>query len=96
MGLPLDADGGDSVLRVNHLGPYLLTRLLLPALAPHARVVFVASRAHQQALRLRVAGGRVQGTPPHWRAPAAARGAPARVACSLAAHHNERCIPLQR
>jgi NAD(P)-dependent dehydrogenase (short-subunit alcohol dehydrogenase family) len=96
MGLPLEADGGDAVLRVNHLGPYLLTRLLLPALAPHARVVFVASRAHQQALRLRVAGGRVQGTPPHWRAPAAARAAPAGRACSLAAHHTVRCTPLQR
>ena len=52
-------------MRVNHYGGFLLTRLLLPAMAPHARVVFVASRAHMQG-SLRVEDKRVQGTPPHW------------------------------
>lgn len=35
-------------LQTNHLGPYLLTRLLMPELRrrPGSRVVFVASRAH--------------------------------------------------
>ena len=65
MGLPLDCTGEDPHMRVNHYGPFLLARLLLPAMAPHARVVFVASRAHMQG-SLRVQDGRVQGTPPHW------------------------------
>lgn len=65
MGLPLTANREDRHLLVNHYGPYLLTRLLLPALAPGARVVFVASRAHEQG-RLTVRSGRVEGTPPHW------------------------------
>ena len=65
MGLPLTASREDPHLRVNHYGPYLLTRLLLPALAPGARVIFVASRAHEQG-RLAVRNGRVHGTPLHW------------------------------
>ena len=65
MGLPLMANREDPHMRVNHYGPYLLTRLLLPALAPGARIVFVASRAHEQG-RLAVRNGRVHGTPPHW------------------------------
>jgi len=38
-------------LQTNHLGPYLLTRLLMPELRarPGSRVVFVASRAHYAA-----------------------------------------------
>jgi tetratricopeptide (TPR) repeat protein len=37
-------DGRDTHLVANHLGPYLLTRLMLPAMAPGGRVVNVASR----------------------------------------------------
>lgn len=42
-------EGIDTMLAVNHLGPFLLTQLLLPALhaAPSARVVNVASEAHK-------------------------------------------------
>ncbi|KAI8470175.1 MAG: hypothetical protein J3K34DRAFT_458972 [Monoraphidium minutum] len=39
-------DGTDRHLWANHLGPYLLTRLLLPSLGGGGRVVTVASRAH--------------------------------------------------
>lgn len=43
--------GVESTFAVNHLAPYLLTRLLLPTLARHvdARVVIVASEAHRDA-----------------------------------------------
>ena len=37
-------DGRDSHLVANHLGPYLLTRLMLPAMERGGRVVNVASR----------------------------------------------------
>lgn len=42
------ADGFDMMVQVNHLAPYLLTRLLLPRLVASApaRIVVVASRAH--------------------------------------------------
>ncbi len=42
-------EGVDTMLAVNHLGPFLLTDLLLPKLkaAPSARVVNVASDAHK-------------------------------------------------
>lgn len=46
MGPPNYPDGRDRHLWANHLGPYLLTRLLLPSLADGGRVVNVASRAH--------------------------------------------------
>jgi len=44
----LSEDGLEMQLAVNHLAPYLLTRLLLPRLeaAGRARIVTVASRAH--------------------------------------------------
>lgn len=38
-------DGRDRHLWVNHLGPYLLTRLLVPAMGEGSRIVNVASRA---------------------------------------------------
>jgi len=40
-------DGLEWTFAVNHLAPFLLTRLLLPALAPSARVVVVTSDAHR-------------------------------------------------
>ncbi|GLC42951.1 hypothetical protein PLESTB_000288500 [Pleodorina starrii] len=46
MGVPPAADGSDRHLTVNHLGPYLLTRLLLPNMTHGSRIVNVASRAH--------------------------------------------------
>ena len=48
MGLPPGPDGSCSHWRPNHLGPYLLTRLLLPLMAPGGRVVTVASEAHHR------------------------------------------------
>lgn len=46
------ADGFEITFGTNHLGPYLFTRLLQPALerAPAARVVNVASTGHYRAL----------------------------------------------
>ena len=43
-------DGFETTIGVNHLGPFLLTHLLAPALvaAPAGRVVTVASLAHRQ------------------------------------------------
>ncbi len=42
-------EGIDSMLAINHLGPFLLTNLLLPTLeaAPAARIVNLASDAHK-------------------------------------------------
>jgi NAD(P)-dependent dehydrogenase (short-subunit alcohol dehydrogenase family) len=50
----LTADGFELTFGVNHLGPFLLTRLLEPALraARRARVVNVASNAHRGATRI--------------------------------------------
>ncbi|HTV79270.1 MAG TPA: SDR family NAD(P)-dependent oxidoreductase [Steroidobacteraceae bacterium] len=39
-------DGFELTFATNHLGPFLLTRLLLPSLAPGARIVNVSSRVH--------------------------------------------------
>lgn len=51
----LTEDGFDETLGVNHLGHYLLTRLLVPSLLrePGARVVHVSSRAHLRAKTVR-------------------------------------------
>lgn len=46
MGVPPGPDSQDRHLDANHYGPYLLTRLLLPAMGPGSRVVTVSSRAH--------------------------------------------------
>lgn len=64
IGLPRK-DGVDQQLRINHYGPFLLTSLLLPQLAKNARIVNVASRAHQQG-SLKIKNGAIQGTPSHW------------------------------
>ena len=47
----LSKDGYEIAFATNHLGPFLLTKLLLPKLldAPQGRVVNVASRAHFRA-----------------------------------------------
>jgi NAD(P)-dependent dehydrogenase (short-subunit alcohol dehydrogenase family) len=39
-------DGHELTFATNHLGPFLLTRLLLPAMAPAARIINVASKMH--------------------------------------------------
>lgn len=49
MGLGPGPDGGNAHLLPNHLGPFLLTRLVLPLMAPHGRVVTVGSEAHRRA-----------------------------------------------
>lgn len=66
MGPPM-AGGIDPHFHVNHVGPYLLTRLLLPLLKAKrgARVVTVASRAHYQGT-LAVHDGRIQDGHVHW------------------------------
>ncbi|EFJ41656.1 hypothetical protein VOLCADRAFT_119651, partial [Volvox carteri f. nagariensis] len=46
MGVSPANDGSDRHLTANHLGPYLLTRLLLPHMTHGSRIVNVASRAH--------------------------------------------------
>ena len=50
----LSADGFDLTYATNHIGPFLLTNLLLPALhrAPQGRVVNVSSVAHMQVRRI--------------------------------------------
>ena len=40
------AEGYETIFAVNHLGHYLLARLILPDLAPRARIIFVASNVH--------------------------------------------------
>jgi retinol dehydrogenase 12 len=45
-------DGYERTFAVNHLAPYLLTRLLLDRLAPGGRVVTVASEVHRQVRRI--------------------------------------------
>ena len=49
-------DGLEATFATNHLGPFLLTNLLLDRLraAPQARVVNVAARAHRRCPRLRL------------------------------------------
>lgn len=44
----LSEDGHELMFAVNHLAPFLLTNLVLPKLQGSARIVNVASRAHQR------------------------------------------------
>ena len=58
-------------MRPNHLGPFLLTRLLLPLMAAGGRVVTVASEAHRRAPALRISAAadgqrRLEGGEPSW------------------------------
>ena len=50
-GLVLTEDGYETTFAVNHLGHFLLVKLLLPSLAANARVIFVSSGTHDPALR---------------------------------------------
>jgi dehydrogenase/reductase SDR family protein 13 len=56
-------DGFDVTIETNHVGPFLLTEMLLPALtaAPQGRIVNVASRAH---IRVRRFGWGALARPP--------------------------------
>lgn len=45
-GTPRTEDGFEMIFGVNHLGHFLLTNLLLPAMDDHGRIVFVTSDLH--------------------------------------------------
>jgi NAD(P)-dependent dehydrogenase (short-subunit alcohol dehydrogenase family) len=45
-GTPQTEDGFEMIFGVNHLGHFLLTNLLLPAIGNHGRIVFVTSDLH--------------------------------------------------
>ncbi len=63
--MPAGPDGQDAHLVANHLGPYLLTRLLLPAMKAGSRVVNVSSRAHYQG-SLSIKEGQIVDQPSSW------------------------------
>lgn len=65
MGIGPTADGSDRHLLCNHVGPYLLTRLLLPAMSAGSRVVNVSSRAHYYG-QLDVINDKITNHPTHW------------------------------
>lgn len=48
MGCPQGPGGEDMHWKINHLGTFLLTRLLLPNMAPHGRIVTVGSEGHRR------------------------------------------------
>ena len=56
-------DGLETQLATNHFGPFLLTGLLLPQLAPGGRVVTVASQMHRLAHRPPLGDPRTKPTP---------------------------------
>ncbi|EGG23537.1 short-chain dehydrogenase/reductase family protein [Cavenderia fasciculata] len=41
-------DGYESQVATNHMGPFLLTNLLLPHMSPNGRIVVLASRSHER------------------------------------------------
>ncbi len=48
MGVGSGPDGSNAHLLPNHYGPFLLTRLLLPLMASHGRIVTVGSESHRR------------------------------------------------
>jgi NAD(P)-dependent dehydrogenase (short-subunit alcohol dehydrogenase family) len=60
-GSPRTEDGFEMIFGVNHLGHFLLTNLLLPAMDDHGRIVFVTSDLHNPPVffpaRVRYASG---------------------------------------
>ena len=56
-------DGFESQLATNHLGPFLLTVLLMPRLADGGRVVTVSSQMHRVATRAPLGGPRAKPRP---------------------------------
>jgi hypothetical protein len=76
MGVPAGPGGQDTHLVANHLGPYLLTRLLLPAMKAGSRVVNVSSRAHYQG-SLTIQEGQIVEQPSSWYVCQPADGVPA-------------------
>ncbi len=56
------AEGFELTFAVNHLGPFLLTGLALPLLAPRARIINTASRIHFRAARCTAAAVTDPGT----------------------------------
>ncbi|MEW5307831.1 MAG: hypothetical protein WDW38_011102 [Sanguina aurantia] len=69
MGLANTPDtNADRHMAINHVGPFLLTKLLLPAMAKGARIVNVASRAHLFGSLHFDAQGRLDQHPSWWMA----------------------------
>lgn len=53
-------------MRVNHLGPFLLTSLLLPHMAAGSRIVNVSSRAHFACKGLQIDGSTISSGSEWW------------------------------
>ncbi|KAJ9535029.1 hypothetical protein QJQ45_029703 [Haematococcus lacustris] len=64
MGVAAAADGSDRTMRINHLGPFLLTQLLQPAMGHGCRIVNVSSRMHLQGSLAWSLDGKQLVTPP--------------------------------
>lgn len=56
----------DQHMRVNHLGPFLLTSLLLPHMAAGSRIVNVSSRAHFACKGLQIDGSTISSGSEWW------------------------------
>jgi NAD(P)-dependent dehydrogenase (short-subunit alcohol dehydrogenase family) len=56
----------DHHMLVNHLGPFLLTGLLLPQMASGSRIVNVSSRAHFACKSLQAAGDKLSSGSDWW------------------------------
>ena len=57
----VSSDGHEATFAINHLGHFLLTNLLLGALVPPARIVFVSSGTHDPAERTGIPHPRFRG-----------------------------------